>query len=436
MKKWIAILMGLVGSLIFCSSVFAFQAYIPYLTGGYPEWEDYLQADNNSPTPASFTLILYNSSGMVAYNNTYTIPGKSRSLLNIKKGLSTSATTGIITYTSESLGFRLSYEYQAGGIAEFYLGGELRPCIALYFSDFSSKIVYKGAAVANLGSTAQTVSLYAIGSGYTLGQYATIVGAYGKIVGNPSTWFPGVDESQVEKIIAVAPTGCLDGVTLCSDSTLQRFVFTPAQKVSGFVADDPLDPNSPLDPNTATSGFATVYNEVFSNNDNGWDLTSTADSWARIQDGWYYLDAYDPNSSYYSWNEIPGFNAGKNFTIETSIRHIAGSATEAFGLTFGLQDIDNNFLYYVSDTGFYGVHKCEDGMWTQFASTMSSAVHTGANSLNNLKIIRIGNTLYFFLNDIQVFTMPFISFFGTDTGFHVIGDQRVAVDYLKITQEP
>ena len=38
--------------------------YIPHITGGFSDWNDYLQADNTGTAAATFTLVLFNDKTM------------------------------------------------------------------------------------------------------------------------------------------------------------------------------------------------------------------------------------------------------------------------------------------------------------------------------------------------------------------------------------
>ena len=212
---------------------FALEAYIPHITGGVDGWDDYLQADSTDSADAAFTLTLY-AGGAVVHNQAYTVSGYGELLLDLKT-LAPAAQTGKVTYTNQALNFRLSYENDGGGIAEFNLVESLDENIGLFFSDFSPSIVSKGSVIANLTGSPVDVTLYALGENTVLDTFETTVTAYCKILGVHSSWFPQVSFAQIKKIVAASSSPALCGLVICGDADLSHLLFTPAVPVPAFV---------------------------------------------------------------------------------------------------------------------------------------------------------------------------------------------------------
>ncbi|MFH1156372.1 MAG: hypothetical protein V1793_21400 [Pseudomonadota bacterium] len=419
MKKLSIAFLAFMASVLFCTTSHALQVYLPHLTGTTTEWVDYLQADNQGSESAGFTLTLYNTAGAQIFSQNYSVPAKSKLLVDIKVQASSAGTTGIITYTDPGLGFRLSYEYQSGGLAEFFLSSQLRSALALYFSDFSSVLLYKGGVIANLSNASTSVTLYAVGNGQIQGQYSTTIGPRGKISGNPGAWFPSVSADLIEKIIAIAGTDCLDGLAIGSDATLEHMVFVPGQDGSPF----------------ALSLLTPLFSDTFDSNTNSWPINNSAESQSSIQSGWYTM-THVGDGGWYFPNSVPGFNQNKNYAIEASLKRVSGSTVDEFGLSFGYLDVDNKFDFSIFSDGWFGVYKKEGGSWTTLAELFSSAVQQADNSTNILKVIKIGSTMNFFINGVQVHTMPAPVLLDDRVGFHIWGDQSIAADYIKVTQAP
>lgn len=72
MKKLLAVFLFVVAGTFLCGNALALSTYIPHITGGSADWTDYLQVNNNSPSAANFTLILYNKGNQV-YSQTLTV---------------------------------------------------------------------------------------------------------------------------------------------------------------------------------------------------------------------------------------------------------------------------------------------------------------------------------------------------------------------------
>ncbi len=234
MKKFAAIVLFVIAGTFLCGNVFAYETYLPHLTSGSGLWDDYLQANNNTSTEASFTVALY-SNGVEVYSGVHAVAGLSLSLIELKK-LNPAAETGKITYDEPGLNFRLSYENTGGGVAEFKTIDTLNSAIGLYFSDFTPSVTAKGVAIANFGPETAEVGLHAVGKG-AVRQVATVqIEPNEKIVGLHTAWFPAVDFSDIESIVAVADSPYLCGIAICSDADGSHLLFTPAARVFNFGA--------------------------------------------------------------------------------------------------------------------------------------------------------------------------------------------------------
>jgi len=233
MKKVLIALLFVVAGTFVSGNALAFTAYIPHITAGENNWTDYLQANNNTSFSANFTLTLYNGGGIQIYSNVFSAGGLSRSQIQLK-ALHPDAETGVITYTESGLIFRVSYNNIGGGIAEFKAIDTLGSNIGLYFSDFTSFVQWKGAAIANMGSAPAVVTLHAFGGGAILGTHTVAIAPKTKAVGVHSAWFSSLNLSQVESIIAVTDSSSLCGIAIGGDIAQTRLLFTLATPVSNF----------------------------------------------------------------------------------------------------------------------------------------------------------------------------------------------------------
>lgn len=217
----------------FTGVCFAYDAYIPHITGEDADWNTYLLVDYLKVIPESYNIRLYNN-GEEVYNKDHTPPPFGEEVINLKQ-LAPTAQCGKIVYSSEQLNFRVSYENTTGGgLAEFSTPDLLSPSLGFYFSDFSSSIAWKGIALANLGVTAAEVKLYAMGGGKVIANTTASVPAQSRIRGFYTQWFPEVDFSSIKKIIAVSSGGYLTGISISGDADSARLLFTTASAVSDF----------------------------------------------------------------------------------------------------------------------------------------------------------------------------------------------------------
>jgi hypothetical protein len=238
MKKSLTVLLFVVVGTFLCRNALALETYIPHITKGEAAWTDYLQINNNTPSAASFTLTLYNN-GTQSSSQLLSVGGLSRSQIELK-ALNPNAETGIITYTEPGLVFRVSYKSTGGGVAEFKTIDTLNSRMGFYFSDFVTFVEWKGAAIANMGTTPAVVTLYALGGsvqgsgGSILGTYTETIQPRDKIVGLHGAWFSSVGLGQLESIVAVTGSPSLCGIAIASDQAQSRLLFTPAVPVANF----------------------------------------------------------------------------------------------------------------------------------------------------------------------------------------------------------
>ncbi len=217
----------------FYSAVHAAEVYMPHITGGYPEWVDYLQVNNGDAEAHDFTVTLY-SEGSEVYSGAHTVAGYGHEQIEIKS-LDSTADSGEIVYTSDALMFRVSYAYTAtGGVAEFALSDTVSSAMGLLYSGFVSSVNYKGAAIANMSDTPAYVTLYAMGDGSIIDTYSATLGAREKILGNHEAWFPTVAFADIESIVAVSTEPVLSGLVICTDADLSYLLFTPGRDVPSF----------------------------------------------------------------------------------------------------------------------------------------------------------------------------------------------------------
>ena len=178
--------------------------------------------------------------GSEVYSHEYSVGPLSRAEIDLKS-LAANAEIGSISYSSSSLVFRVSYKNEAGGIAELKALDTLAGNQGLFFSDFTSFVAWKGAALANFGFSDVRVTLNALGGSEAgmgaslLATHSETIGPRSKVIGTSASWFPELDLNQVESIVAVSDAGSsLCGLTISGDADVSRLLFTPAVPVVGF----------------------------------------------------------------------------------------------------------------------------------------------------------------------------------------------------------
>lgn len=205
------------------------SAYLTHLTGGYSDWQDYLQVDNTGLTTETFTLILYDTDGIEIYHDDLTINAEDELIVDLKS-LGGTAAAGKVVYDSSLLNFRLSfYNIAGGGVAEFQLTENLSSTLSFFFSEVGSmNVAWKGIAVTNYSDTAAVGKIYAYGGGELLGTADISIPAFSKLLGLHDTWFSSISISQIKRLFIECDAATLAGITISGNSDSSKMLFTAA----------------------------------------------------------------------------------------------------------------------------------------------------------------------------------------------------------------
>lgn len=222
---------------MFSSVLYAREINIPHLTGGSPEWQDFITIDNMADKVDYCKLILYRNSSRSHEQNFSIMPYKS--LIIDIKALDFYADCGVILFDDDvnlsCFRCRLSYKHINGGVAEFELDNLNKSQLSFNFSNnFTDLVQWKGIAVMNSSFSPQDVTLYALGNGEILGINYDTIGPRSKIVGFHSAWFPNLDVNNIESIVITSLNAPLTGVTISGNHECSKLLFTPAKPVTSF----------------------------------------------------------------------------------------------------------------------------------------------------------------------------------------------------------
>jgi Leucine-rich repeat (LRR) protein len=170
-----------------------------------------------------------------------------------------------------------------------------------------------------------------------------------------------------------------------------------------------------------------VFEEKFVNNRKEWYLIDNEECTVKIEDGRYIFDHKREKGAWFAWKS-PEIDPQKDFLIEVTATKLSG-VNKAYGLVWGLKDLDHRYQFGVANNGYYSYGKSENGTWqTLIDWTASDAINTEDASENKLSLRKVGEQLKFYVNDRYVAEVPFGSFFGPNVGFVVHDTMQVAFD--------
>ena len=179
----------------------------------------------------------------------------------------------------------------------------------------------------------------------------------------------------------------------------------------------------------------TPLKEEFSSNTNGWSLTNNSNIITRISNGKLYVKSNDEKGGAFIGKKID-INTQKDFTIETSITRLTSASNGTLSLVFGRKNTTNQFDLFLSKSGMYLFRKLDNNVSTKpIPWTASTNLKKEVNQPNKIKIIKSGQLLRLYINDVYANEAPFTDFLGQNFGFSVYKKQEISVDYLRITYQ-
>lgn len=154
------------------------------------------------------------------------------------------------------------------------------------------------------------------------------------------------------------------------------------------------------------------------------------DNFSKVESGWGALNSevgvagYN-KASYHIYVKSPHVNLwaqpGQDFAqarIEADVLTTSGPSENRMGLICRMKDTFNFYYFVISDDGYYGIGKVNDGKWSLLETSEmrpSSAILTGGQT-NHLRVDCVDNLFAFYVNGILVGTAADNDFTSGDVG--------------------
>lgn len=173
-----------------------------------------------------------------------------------------------------------------------------------------------------------------------------------------------------------------------------------------------------------------VY-EDFSSNKNGWVVESVEKYSTKLTGGNFIIDRKQSGGIFIS-KELD-IDTSKDFIIKTSIARDKSGGNGMYGITFGRKNSGNEYSFLLHTNSTYTYRKFEDNKFKSIiSSTRSDAIKSDLNAKNEIKIVKTGSKLRFYVNNNYLNETDFEPFFGNKIGYTVYHSQRIKVDYLDV----
>ena len=179
--------------------------------------------------------------------------------------------------------------------------------------------------------------------------------------------------------------------------------------------------------------------DAFDDNRNGWaPRRFSANGSTAIENGQFTINAIYNGKSYgwVDWNPNVAFD---QFTLDVDTQIVEGLPDSQLGIVFGVQDLENYYLFRVTNDGRYIVYRrAADSLQAITDSTPSIAIKPN-QQLNHLRLSVISNTLTALINNQPVLQAAIDyepGFVGFWCGVFTAGQTHCTFDNLAVTGTP
>ncbi len=169
---------------------------------------------------------------------------------------------------------------------------------------------------------------------------------------------------------------------------------------------------------------------VFSDDfvDNRYDWVYEQSNLNKIQFGsLFYANPFE--FPYYDGKPIM-LDINKDFEIETKLKFISGDVSKFNGLFWGDLIFGDKMFFGISQLGEFIVMKISG--FGQEILTKQKSDTIQRSDFNVLSVVKTGDKYVFFINDRQVYQMPFEKFTGRYFGFGIAPKSYIQFAFLKI----
>ena len=176
-----------------------------------------------------------------------------------------------------------------------------------------------------------------------------------------------------------------------------------------------------------------LLNENFNNNNLNWPTYSTEDVNWKVENGYYYRQNLKDLT--YSTTKPLDLDPVGDYWVYLEAKHVGGVTNQAYGLSFGASDNNNEYAFVIASTGHYEIYKRENGTLTEIVKwTVTDEVNKSDDYNNSLWLIKQGKDWQFKINGKFVYGMPAQPLFGFNFGVTTSGKQTVAFNELNVNQ--
>jgi hypothetical protein len=177
-----------------------------------------------------------------------------------------------------------------------------------------------------------------------------------------------------------------------------------------------------------------VFAEPFNDNSQSWALFNDSNAASEIKDGYYYLQNKSKDNAHLARQSV-SVSVQRDFIVDCKAVKVAGGVEDGYGIRFGKTGLNESYgSFLISTDGYLAVLKKEGAKTTTSVNWRPcAAINMGAGKENVLQLLKKGDQLLFFINNVRVCTMEGYLLPIQEIALYVEGIQKVGFDSLNIS---
>ncbi len=230
------------------------------------------------------------------------------------------------------------------------------------------------------------------------------------------------------------------GVLISQKTTakIDNFIVGYIGKEAGILSADYKRPSLNKQPHkyTAFNSSETIFSEDFTNSTYDWAQgVQQGIRLFKIENGHYVIQSLQKGSyPVFSLNFDSHFtiDESKDFQIEAKMKYVTGVDNRSNSLIWGKSDLNNKYRFNFSGNGYFNIDNKVAGEWGVLKHWTQSIL-VKRDQFNKMTVRKVGDYLYFFINEELVFSMKNVPFFGQLIAFQANELTTIFVDDINIS---
>lgn len=179
-----------------------------------------------------------------------------------------------------------------------------------------------------------------------------------------------------------------------------------------------------------------VFRDDFDDkNKNNWAQSNDADKSTSIADGIFTIKNNVKDTWWYFTTYIQ-IDPSQDYTVEAEITQTGGEPTSNFGLMYMLYDNKYSNTFIVNGNNQFNVYQYDDeaGGYKDISKYQTMTAIKPMGQPNKLAIKKTSSSVKYFVNDVEVYSVPSIEWFGNYFGIMANSKIELAVNYFEVRQ--